>query len=60
MANQYGTKAWAKWASRNLEFVLSLLKEPEKQWDEKMTYLEGAIKTIAFIGEELKEVSRKS
>lgn len=56
MAKQYGTKAWATWASQNLKFALSLLKEPEKQWDEEMTYLESAIRCLSVIEKELKEV----
>lgn len=56
MANQYGTKAWAKWARRNLEFALVLLKEPNKQWDEKTSHLESAIKCLNIIKTELEEV----
>jgi len=56
MANQYGTKAWLKWASQNLEFVLILLLEPGKQWDDRMSYLETAIKSLNIIKTELDEV----
>ena len=56
MTRQYGTKAWAKWAKDDLEFVLTLLEEPNKQWDEKTTRLDTARKIIYIIGIELEEV----
>lgn len=59
MANQYGTKAWAKWAKDNLDFTLMLLKEPSKQWDEETTYLECSIKTLSIISTELKEIFKR-
>ena len=59
MANQYGTKVWARWANNNIEFALSLLKEPDKLWDEQMTYKESAIKSLNIIRTELEEVLKK-
>ena len=56
MASQYGTKMWLRRASRNLEFALTLLKEPSKQWDDEMSYLEAAIKSLNIIKAELDEV----
>ncbi len=56
MIDKYGTKLWAKWASQNLEFSLSLLKEPSQKWDEQTTYLEAAIKSLNIISIELKEI----
>lgn len=59
MANQYGTKAWAKWADLNLSFALTLLKEPNKQWDEQITHLECAVKSLNIIRTELKKKANK-
>lgn len=55
MADQYGTKTWARWASQNLEVVLALLEEPYKQWDKQMGNLERAKKTLNVIKTELKK-----
>ena len=53
MAGQYGTKAWAKWAKQNLEIALSLLKEPNKEWDQGETHLQVAIRILNVIKKEL-------
>ena len=56
MANQYGTKAWAKWAHTAVDVSLSLLQEPAKKWDENTTYLESAKRSLGIIKTELEEV----
>jgi len=58
MANQYGTKKWAKWARQNVEFSLSLLKEPDRQWDENTTHLESVKQILNILKRELAEVSK--
>ncbi|KKL87952.1 hypothetical protein LCGC14_1929550 [marine sediment metagenome] len=57
MANQYGTKVWAKWASNSLGFALTLLEKPNLPWDERLSHSEAAIKSLNIVKAELEEVN---
>ena len=56
MTGQYGTKAWATWASNNLRFALMLLQDPDKQWDAELLQIEAAVKSLNILNTELKAV----